>query len=168
MTITSTTPKKTRDEDEEIDDGRRRGRCGRTWRSPRSASTGAEKKRVPDTCRCRANELARFLTIGPTLVHAYFSITFSIQYPERGKEIWGTGVGGGGVPPRGGRSSSSPPGGFALSLFLSLSRARVCNTDAAFARVPAACTKRAIYARERRRAHLRPALAHARALFSAG
>lgn len=30
------------------------------------------------------NELARFLTIGPTLVHAYFSITFSIQYPERG------------------------------------------------------------------------------------
>lgn len=62
--------------------------------SPRSACTRNEKKRVPgpDTCRCRANELARFLTIGPTLVHAYFSITFSIQYPERGKEIRGTRV----------------------------------------------------------------------------
>lgn len=42
-------------------------------------------------CRRRTNELARFLTIGPTLVHAYFSITFSIQYPERGKETRGEG-----------------------------------------------------------------------------
>jgi len=58
-------------------------------------------------------------------VHAYFSITFSIQYPERGKETRGGrggagagGGGGGGGASTVGFSLHLTPVGFALSLFL--------------------------------------------------
>lgn len=70
---------------------RRRVTCARAARGFRDLRKIRTSGYVPPR-----NELARFLTIGPTLVHAYFSITFSIQYPERGTRRRSEEAGGGG------------------------------------------------------------------------